>query len=88
MKGRQDIVTLLIEKCKDAVNQLTYSSETLIHLAVKAKRSEIVEFFTAQGVTQLMLNKKDCNGNTVLHIVVAGRQKNVRNHLLLLVLTS
>lgn len=77
IKGRHDIITLLLEKCKDSVNELTYMLETLIHLAVKAKRSETVEFLTEQGITKLMLNAKDGNGNTSLHLAVAGRQQKV-----------
>ncbi|KAJ1689599.1 hypothetical protein LUZ63_013754 [Rhynchospora breviuscula] len=82
MKGRHDLVTLLIQKCEELVNVVTYNSETLLHLAVKAKHSEIVELLTARYITKPVLNAKDGNGNTSLHLAVLGRQQKVIKHLL------
>lgn len=77
IKGRYDVVNLLIEKSEGILHELTIRSETLLHLAIKSNCLEIVQFLTAQGV---VLNAKDVNENTSLHLAVGSRQERVRMH--------
>lgn len=80
MKGRHVLITLL----SNNLDKLTDISETIMHLAVKAKRSETYQFLTDnyKDIAQHMLNSKDGEENTILHLAIASRQQKVILHLL------
>jgi Ankyrin repeats (3 copies) len=77
IRGRIDVVSVLIEKCEDTLFELTHRRETLLHLGIKANSLEVVQFLTARGQT-LLINAQDHRGNTSLHLAVVRRQQQAR----------
>jgi Ankyrin repeats (3 copies) len=73
IRGRIDVVSVLIEKCEDTLFELTHRRETLLHLGIKANSLEVVQFLTARE--QSLINAQDHRGNTSLHLAVARRQQ-------------
>jgi ankyrin repeat protein len=67
IRGRIDVVSVLIENCEDTLFEVTHRRETLLHLGIKANSLEVVH--------AALINAQDHRGNTSLHLAVARRQQ-------------
>ncbi|KAL7229374.1 hypothetical protein ACSBR2_007974 [Camellia fascicularis] len=74
MKGKGDVVRALVHACPESLRKLTCRGETALHLALKNHQTGafIVLLEEIQKWKQEeLLNWKDIEGNTVLHIVTS-----------------
>ncbi|XP_022751715.1 ankyrin repeat-containing protein BDA1-like [Durio zibethinus] len=83
IKGRDRVVAALILACPDSVREVTDRGETILHLTVKSENGckrlrGLLEGFEDKE----MLNWKDDEGNTVLHLAAARKQHEVLKFLL------
>jgi ankyrin repeat protein len=74
INGENDIVKILVARCKEVLVMTTHRKETLLHLAVIASCLDSVQFLINQGVD---LNEKDVDGNTCLHLACKKRNHHV-----------
>ncbi|XWS47702.1 hypothetical protein CRYUN_Cryun13aG0006800 [Craigia yunnanensis] len=86
MRGRLDIMKELLDACPQSVTEVTASSETPLHVAishdqVKAMRL-LVEFLGEKKNNHDVINRKDCIGNTVLHLATSRKQLQSLKYLL------
>lgn len=87
MKGRVEIMQLLIDTCTESIRVLTSRKETLLHLCVKYNRLEALRllvplFLRADNDDNpefVSVNSSNDEGNTILHLAVAMKQTEVRN---------
>lgn len=88
MRGKIDVIREIISSCVDCVEDETVQGQTALHLAVLHQEIgaviAIVELITETNRIEV-LNKKDEQGNTALHLAtwrknrqVSGRQKTKR----------
>ncbi|KAL3742378.1 hypothetical protein ACJRO7_017797 [Eucalyptus globulus] len=74
----QELLAEILSTCKSAIEDLTNQCETAVHVAVKkgnTKALEILLGWLKRVHLKRILNWKDQNGNTVLHIAVSGQQQ-------------
>lgn len=80
IKGRVQVMKELLVACPSSVEEVTVWKETAIYLAVKNNQFEafveLVEWLR-QGERQSIINWKNRQGNTVLHLAVAMKQLEV-----------
>ncbi|XP_022888493.1 ankyrin repeat-containing protein BDA1-like [Olea europaea var. sylvestris] len=84
IKGRTAAATELVRVAPELSRVLTDRGETCLHLCVKYNRVEMLQNL-AEATMELdgdLLNWKDCDGNTILHIAVAKKQIEIINSLL------
>ncbi|XVF08516.1 hypothetical protein REPUB_Repub07fG0009800 [Reevesia pubescens] len=86
MRGRLDIMRELLDACPQSVKEVTPASETPLHVAishdqVKAVRL-LVEFLREKKINHDVINRKDCIGNTVLHVATSRKQLQSLKYLL------
>ncbi|KAG6677347.1 hypothetical protein I3842_14G021400 [Carya illinoinensis] len=78
IKGRADVVRLLVFACKESLAQVTVHGETALHLAVKNNQLEVVRVLLEEmkrlDVMMEVINCTDKKGNTVLHLATLGKQ--------------
>ncbi|XP_022754102.1 ankyrin repeat-containing protein BDA1-like [Durio zibethinus] len=86
--GRVDVLRTLINSCPECKADLTDQDETALHISLKNNQVEAFEMLlgklkeiNAEEVKRLV-NAKDCDGNTILHIAVARKQFRVAKLLL------
>lgn len=85
IKGRTAAATELVRVAPELSRVLTDRGETCLHLCVKYNRVEMLQNL-AEATMELdgdLLNWKDCDGNTILHIAVAKKQIKVCVHFLI-----
>ncbi|KAF3682334.1 putative cyclin-dependent kinases regulatory subunit 1-like [Capsicum annuum] len=85
IKGRVRVVTELIAASPDCITDCTARNETALHLAVTNYQFEafgvLVEHLKKMKKEEV-LNKKDDQGNTILHVAISKRQYEVVKFLL------
>ncbi|QCD86305.1 ankyrin [Vigna unguiculata] len=75
--GDIDLLTELLKACPDSVKDLTVRNETALHFAVMYRRLDALRFLLRWLKTntvkfQDILNQKDVDGNTILHIAATN----------------
>ncbi|XP_004309014.1 PREDICTED: ankyrin repeat-containing protein At2g01680-like [Fragaria vesca subsp. vesca] len=79
-RGRIDIIKEMVSACSECVEDVTEQGETVFHLAVKNNRFEAMEAMVGlvrQRNKLDILNMKDNNGNSVLHLATWKKQHQV-----------
>ncbi|XP_050387486.1 ankyrin repeat-containing protein BDA1-like [Argentina anserina] len=79
-KGRIDIIKEMVSACSECIEDVTEQGETAFHLAVKNNQFEALEAIVAliRERNKLdILNMKDNNGNSVLHLATWKKQHQV-----------
>lgn len=82
--GRVDVLRALINTCPECKADWTDQDESALHVALKNNQVEAFEILlgmlkeiNTEEITRLV-NAKDHDGNTILHIAVARKQLRVR----------
>ncbi|KAL3532665.1 hypothetical protein ACH5RR_006186 [Cinchona calisaya] len=83
VKGRVQVVAELVRLMPELTRALTDRDETVLHLCVKYNRLEVLKLL-AEEIRKdgELVNWRDSDGNTSLHIAVAKKQSEIINHLL------
>ncbi|XP_047308848.1 ankyrin repeat-containing protein BDA1-like [Impatiens glandulifera] len=80
IKGRLDIVNLLIETDPESIEKSTAQGETVLHLAIKNNQFKslqiLLDHLYRMGKFNLLKNK-DEQGNTILHLATSRKQYEV-----------
>ncbi|KAG8367185.1 hypothetical protein BUALT_Bualt16G0046300 [Buddleja alternifolia] len=84
VKGRLAVLTELVRVKPKLTRVMTDRGETGLHLCVKWNRVEAVKLLGEEMCKDgdELLNWKDCEGNTALHIAVSKKLIEIINHLL------
>ncbi|KAF3434404.1 hypothetical protein FNV43_RR25507 [Rhamnella rubrinervis] len=69
--GHVDVIKLLMEKCPEICELLDEKDQTALHVAVEKKRKNVVKCFLQSLAFQDLVNEKDKNGNTALHLAAS-----------------
>ncbi len=78
VKGRVKVVSELLRVKAESTRVLTDRVETVLHLCVGHNRLEVLKVLVeAIGKDDELVNWKDYDGNTILHIAVSKKQNEV-----------
>ncbi|XP_048330141.2 protein ACCELERATED CELL DEATH 6-like [Ziziphus jujuba] len=67
-KGHVDVIGTLMRKCPEICELLDDNNRTALHVAVESKKKNVVKFFLESLPFQDLVNNKDKDGNTALHL--------------------
>ncbi|TYH60549.1 hypothetical protein ES332_D08G301700v1 [Gossypium tomentosum] len=83
IKGRERVAGELVMACPESIKEITDKKETILHLAGKNENGcKFVKGLIDGIKAKEMLNLKDEDGNTVLHLAALRKQHEVMNLLL------
>ncbi|XP_027099214.1 protein ACCELERATED CELL DEATH 6-like [Coffea arabica] len=71
--GHVVLVQEILSHCPDCWVQLTGKSQNILHLAVKHEKGEVLEFVLQNSWASDLINQKDNEGNSPLHLYVATK---------------
>ncbi|KAK1575615.1 hypothetical protein Q3G72_006974 [Acer saccharum] len=87
LKGQSVLVRKLVSLCPESLKKVSSKQETVFHLALKNSQSGVFQVLVDEikklNQGQHLLNKKDDEGNTVLHIAAFKRLTGIVKLLLL-----
>ncbi|KAJ7981448.1 Protein ACCELERATED CELL DEATH 6-like [Quillaja saponaria] len=66
--GYVDILKKLLQHCPDLNELLTKKSENILHVAAKNGKVDVVNYILKSPELKMLLNEKDEDGNTPLHL--------------------
>lgn len=69
-KGKLDIIRTILEKCPDCDSSCDASGRTFFLVAVQMDRNTIVKYVCTNPKLRTILNMRDCNGDTALHMAI------------------
>ncbi|XP_074300268.1 ankyrin repeat-containing protein BDA1-like [Silene latifolia] len=79
-KGRVDVIQEVLANCGDSMEVVTVQGETALHLAVKnyqVKSFRVMMDWVRHTNKEHIVNMKDDHGNTILHLAVWKKQRQV-----------
>ncbi|XP_061953358.1 ankyrin repeat-containing protein BDA1 [Populus nigra] len=85
IKGRAEVISAMLSDCPDCIEDETDRKENALHLAVKNNRFEAIKIlgdWIKDMNKEYLLNMKDEQGNTVLHLASWKKQREVLEMLL------
>ncbi|XP_039011102.1 ankyrin repeat-containing protein BDA1-like isoform X2 [Hibiscus syriacus] len=80
MKGRVDVINEMLGRYAECIEGVTVQKETALHLAIKNNQFEAIKVMVAWIVRMKkedILNLKDEQGNTLLHLATWKKQRQV-----------
>ncbi|BBG99623.1 Ankyrin repeat family protein [Prunus dulcis] len=67
-KGHVKIVKELLRHCPDSKELKNSNGENILHVAARCGKDNLVKYFLKKGEFRMLVNQKDRNGNTPLHL--------------------
>ncbi|KAI5569681.1 hypothetical protein BDE02_12G093200 [Populus trichocarpa] len=80
IRGRAEVISLMLSGCPDCIEDETERRESALHLAVRNNRFEAIKKLVdwiREMNKEYLLNMKDEQGNTVLHLASWKKQRRV-----------
>ncbi|KAK9742092.1 hypothetical protein RND81_03G147900 [Saponaria officinalis] len=82
IKGQVHVLDELVRVMAQAARERTNRGETVLHLCVKHGQSDALKYLVNVLADGVVLNSRNCDGNTVLHLAIDGKQLEVVSFLL------
>ncbi|CAL9013159.1 unnamed protein product, partial [Prunus brigantina] len=76
-KGHVNIVKELLRHCPDSKELRNSSGENILHVAARCGKDNLINHFLKMGEFQMLINQKDKEGNTPLHLATKRLHPNV-----------
>ncbi|PQM36407.1 protein ACCELERATED CELL DEATH 6-like [Prunus yedoensis var. nudiflora] len=67
-KGHVKIIKELLRHCPDSKELKNSNGENILHVAARCGKDNLVKYFLKKGEFRMLINQKDRNGNTPLHL--------------------
>ncbi|ONI17052.1 hypothetical protein PRUPE_3G135200, partial [Prunus persica] len=64
----EGIVKELLRHCPDSKELKNFYGENILHVAARCGKDNLVKYFLKKGEFRMLINQKDSNGNTPLHL--------------------
>ncbi|KAL9227256.1 hypothetical protein vseg_002969 [Gypsophila vaccaria] len=78
LRGKVDVISEILDKCEGCLQDATFQKETALHLAVKnlqlGSLKVMLDWIRRRNEGEI-LNRKDEHGNTILHLAVWKKQR-------------
>ncbi|XP_008245687.1 PREDICTED: protein ACCELERATED CELL DEATH 6-like [Prunus mume] len=75
--GHVKIVKDLLRHCLDSKELKNSNGENILHVAARCGKDNLVKYFLKKGEFRMLINQKDSNGNTPLHLATMNHHPKV-----------
>ncbi|KAK2995241.1 hypothetical protein RJ640_023765 [Escallonia rubra] len=70
--GHVDVMKFLVACYPDCAEMVTSRGQNILHIAVKDEQEEVIKFVLQHPLLSSLINQKDNDGNTPLHLLAAS----------------
>ncbi|KAL4612125.1 hypothetical protein ACB092_08G176200 [Castanea dentata] len=71
-RGHIKIVQEFIQRCPDSVELLNHQDQNILHVAAMSGKAKVVNYMLKMPELEMLINEKDVDGNTSLHLASKG----------------
>ncbi|KAK3433977.1 hypothetical protein EUGRSUZ_D01250 [Eucalyptus grandis] len=82
-RGHVPIIDLLVTSCPDAWDIINTKEQTALHAAVIGRRANVVQHILRKPNLEDLINEKDTDGNTALHLAAVHKRYAIARRLAL-----
>ncbi|XP_042478098.1 protein ACCELERATED CELL DEATH 6-like [Macadamia integrifolia] len=75
--GHIKVIQLLLEHCPGSWELLNQKSQNILHIAAQSGKKNVVTYILNTPVLEKLINERDDNGNTPLHLATKGWRSKV-----------
>ncbi|XP_030974201.1 protein ACCELERATED CELL DEATH 6-like [Quercus lobata] len=76
-RGHIKIVQEFIQRCPDSVELLNHQDQNILQVAAISGKAKVVNYMLKMPELEMLINEKDVDGNTSLHLASKGRHPKV-----------
>ncbi|XP_050276274.1 protein ACCELERATED CELL DEATH 6-like isoform X1 [Quercus robur] len=76
-RGHIKIVQEFIQRCPDSVELLNHQDQNILQVAAMSGKAKVVNYMLKMPELEMLINEKDVDGNTSLHLASKGRHPKV-----------
>ncbi|KAF7847543.1 hypothetical protein BT93_L2857 [Corymbia citriodora subsp. variegata] len=77
MKGQEEILEILVREKPEAAHEIFEDGQTIFHLCVKYNRLQCLKLLMNFLRDDQLINSRDKDGNTILHLAAAQKQTKI-----------
>ena len=78
-KGHVPVIQVFLEEYPDSSELLNGEGQNILHVAARNGKSNVVAYMLKKCDLQMVINEKDNDGNTSLHLASKGRHPKIVN---------
>ncbi|KAA8527707.1 hypothetical protein F0562_035424 [Nyssa sinensis] len=78
-EGHVDVMKELLLRCPDCWEMTNSTGKNILHTAVQSEKKEAIEFILENYWHKSLINQKDVDGNTPLHLFAMSKNKSLSN---------
>ncbi|CAL5395336.1 unnamed protein product [Camellia sinensis] len=72
-QGHVSVIQELISQCPDCWEMFNHKGQNILHVAVENEKKMVIKFILKNYSLSGLINQKDVDGNTPLHLIATGR---------------
>ncbi|CAL5395337.1 unnamed protein product [Camellia sinensis] len=72
-QGHVSVIQELISQCPDCWEMVNHKGQNILHVAVENEKKMVIKFILKNYSLSGLINQKDVDGNTSLHLIAIGR---------------
>ncbi|GMY16366.1 protein ACCELERATED CELL DEATH 6-like [Fagus crenata] len=71
-KGHIEVIQEFLQQCPDSIELLNYQGQNILHVAAMSGKAKVVSSMLEMPELEMLINEKDGDGNTSLHLASKG----------------
>uniref|UniRef100_A0A5B6ZQU5 PGG domain-containing protein n=1 Tax=Davidia involucrata TaxID=16924 RepID=A0A5B6ZQU5_DAVIN len=72
IRGHVNIIKVFLQRCPDSLELLNKQDQNILHVAAEIGKANVVLYILQMPEFEMLLNEKDVDGNTPLHLATEG----------------
>ena len=72
-RGHIEVIKEIILRCPDSIELLDHQGQNILHVAAMKGKAKVVNYMLKTPELKMLINEKDKDGNTALHLASKGR---------------
>jgi ankyrin repeat protein len=71
-KGHIEVIQEFLQQCPDSIELLNYQGQNILHVVAMSGKAKVVSSMLEMPELEMLINEKDGDGNTSLHLASKG----------------